>query len=207
MKILFFRYLLQLIVFIRLPGVRCYFTNPIQAENSSWQPLFSEIFSQFQNYTKFIHFGNSSIEIIPKTPDYHANVLINYDIEMKGLIPIKERPAIHIILDNTVLFELRMNFSSLLWADDAVFIITDIKYNYCLAQHLIQAGIVIIYNSRTGKSSYCCFYCGEKFSKKKIRNLNGQRPKYDMYINKYTNFMGYRFKVGCSEMVPFIFRQ
>lgn len=188
------------------------FPNIIYEEDNRASAVFNEIVSQFRDYIKIIHFDNSSYEIIPKIVLNHSSIMLNYNFIPRQMKMVKEkRPYIHMLLINERnLDQTKVNASSLRSSDVVFFLILKKHDNLvgkvCPRQYFHQANAVFIYDLNSSQLWACCYFCGKQFATtRKLSVEEGKIPKFDNLMRKYTNFWGYRFKVGYTEMIPLIF--
>lgn len=174
--------------------------------------VFSAIFSQFKKHMKVVHYDNSSIDMVTPIVKNQNIVLFNYDSCCHKIKLTKERrPFLHLLLiTNKLLYNKHVNSSALLNID-VVFLVLmkenyGIEHKLCALPHLQQASAVFIYDFINSKVWFCCYFCGNVFTKIiKIESPQGTIPKFYNYQRNYTNFKGYKFTVGYTEMLPLIF--
>lgn len=180
--------------------------------NESDTVIIQKLFVQFRNHVKIIHFDNSSIDVIPTIVTNHTMILLNYDYIARELRMRKQKvPYIHLIINNVNILKTQKVSASQVNNIDIIFFLILKRHNLekenlCLRPSMNQAKAVFIHDMPRSKSWYCCYYCGNTFSKQiQIVNPSFEIPRFLDYKNNYSNFNGYEFRVGYTEIVPFIF--
>lgn len=172
------------------------------------------IFSQFKDHVKIIHYDNSSTKLLGTVLKNNSFMLFNYDLLHCSLTIVKDRrPYLHLLLVNkNVLDDDKVKAKNVKNIDTVMFLIMRKEHaevgKICSRPNLYQAESVFVYSPETHEAWMCCYFCDQRLiSSRNIKVVESDIPEFRKYAPKYLNFDGYQFKVGYTEMIPLIYRK